>query len=81
MSKLVQTCWLYFLSSIKLLRSYGDVTALILFGHESENGPSKNIIVTVDLIENLQTVQQPARKLIRSVYHCEDVNELALFTG
>jgi len=57
------------------IRSYGDVTALILFGHESEN-----IIVTVDLIVNKQTVQQPARKLIRSIYHCEDVNELALFT-
>ena len=68
----------YILSSI-LISSYQDV-AIILFTGKSPENESKNAIVTVDVkSRSNQQVCTCIKK--RSTYFCEDVKEVALFTG
>ena len=62
----------YFLSSI-WISSYEDV-AIILFTGKSTEDESKNAIVTVD-VKSKSNIKK------RSTYFCEDVKEVALFTG
>ena len=68
----------YFLSSISI-SSYKDV-AIILFTGKSPENESKNAIVTVDVrSRSNQQVCSCIKK--RSTYFCEDVKDVALFTG